>query len=253
MRLLVSVMDPGEVGPAAAGGADIIDVKDPSRGPLGRPQTRVVRAVRAALPPTHLMSVALGDARTFSDTLARAARAVAAVQVDFIKVGLVGSRRDAASLLRRLVEVTGEANPRTRVVAVAYADARWINAVSPFLLPTLAATAGAHGIMLDTAYKDGTSLLTHLQVRSLSIFVALARSAGLSVGLAGSLGAAEVERLQEVEPDIIGVRGAVCRHGRVGKVEATLVRRLSQVIRCHSALSGVSVSHSSPDGSAFEK
>ena len=35
MRLLVSVRSAAEVGPALAGGADIIDAKEPGRGSLG--------------------------------------------------------------------------------------------------------------------------------------------------------------------------------------------------------------------------
>ena len=53
MRLLVSVVDAGEARVAAAAGADVIDVKDPSRGALGEAAPAVVRAVRDAT-PAHL-------------------------------------------------------------------------------------------------------------------------------------------------------------------------------------------------------
>ncbi len=48
MRLLVSVVDAEEARVAAAAGADVIDVKDPSRGALGEAAPHVVRAVRDA-------------------------------------------------------------------------------------------------------------------------------------------------------------------------------------------------------------
>ncbi len=251
MRLLVSVMDPGEVGAALAGGADIVDVKDPTAGPLGAPAPHVIRAVRAALPRPYLMSAALGDAIQFSDSLAGSARDAAKNQVDFVKVGLVGGRRYAEELLRRLVDVTGEVNPETRVVALAYADSRRDISVSPFSLPGLAAAAGAHAVMLDTEHKDGISLLGHLQESRLAQFVALGRAAGLWVGLAGSLGLPEIERLRELEPDVVGVRRAVCRDGRGGRVDAALVRRLAHATRCHTAFSAVTDSTVEPEQKRF--
>lgn len=254
MHLLVSVMDPREVPAAVEGGAHIIDVKDASRGPLGRPPARIVSAVRAALTPPRLMSVALGDATTPSDEITTAVRELAGHDVDFMKVGLLGGSSQAARLLRDLVEAAGNANHRARVVAVVYADAPQADGLSPLSLPALAAAAGAHGVMLDTFDKsDGTSLLKHMQEPSLLRFVTLARSFRLLSGLAGSLGPEGIARLRDVAPDVVGVRGAACEGGRTGRVSAARVRRLVQLTRPLPPLSGVTASHSRPDGSAFEK
>ena len=61
MRLLVSVVDAAEARIAADAGADIIDVKDPSRGALGEAAPATVRAVRDATPAHLPVSAALGD------------------------------------------------------------------------------------------------------------------------------------------------------------------------------------------------
>lgn len=254
MRLLVSVMDCREVPAALAGGGHIVDVKDASRGPLGRPPARVVTAVRRALSPLRLMSVALGDATTPPDELAAAVREIASQGIDFVKVGLLGGATRAAELLRELVEAAGDANPRTRVVAVAYADVPRADGPAPLSLPAMAAAAGAHGVMLDTFVKsNATTLLTHMQEPSLLEFVTLARGAGLISGLAGSLGLDEISRLREVEPDVVGVRGAVCDGGRTGRVSAARVRLLAQLTRPLPTPSGVTTSQSRPAGSALEK
>src|SRR5205807_1071510 len=60
-RLLVSVRSPDEALAAIKGGADIIDVKEPAHGPLGRADAAVWRAVREAVPPSIPVSVALGE------------------------------------------------------------------------------------------------------------------------------------------------------------------------------------------------
>lgn len=254
MRLLVSVMHSREVPAAVEGGAHIVDVKDASRGPLGRPPARVVSAVRRAVTPPQLMSVALGDATTPSDELTAAAREVASRAVDFVKVGLLAGATQATGLLRELVEAVSDANRRTRVVAVVYADAPHASGVAPLSLPAVAAAAGAHGVMLDTFDKsNGMSLLTHMQEPSLLRFVTLARSAGLLSGLAGSLGLDGIARLRDVAPDVVGVRGAACDGGRIGTVSAAQVRRLVRLTRQRPTLSGVAASQSRPDGRAFGK
>src|SRR3990170_3595592 len=70
--------------------------------------------------------------------------------------------------------------------------------------------------MLDTAGKDGSSLLDHMSVAALYRFVASARARGLSVGLAGSLKPNHVAWLLPLEPDLLCFRGALCRGGARG-------------------------------------
>ena len=50
MQLLVSVADAADAVAAIEGGADIIDAKDPSRGPLGPVSAAALDAILAAAP-----------------------------------------------------------------------------------------------------------------------------------------------------------------------------------------------------------
>ena len=61
--LLVSVRSADEARAAVDGGASVVDVKEPDRGPLGRASAATWRAVRAAVPPAIPVSVALGELR----------------------------------------------------------------------------------------------------------------------------------------------------------------------------------------------
>ena len=49
MRLLVSVTSAAEASAALAGGADVIDAKDPRRGALGAVSPQTLRAILAAV------------------------------------------------------------------------------------------------------------------------------------------------------------------------------------------------------------
>jgi (5-formylfuran-3-yl)methyl phosphate synthase len=64
MRLLVSVRSASEVGAALAGGADIIDAKEPRHGSLGAVSRRTLASITAVVPPECPLSIALGDLTT---------------------------------------------------------------------------------------------------------------------------------------------------------------------------------------------
>ena len=61
-RLLVSVVALDEVAAALAGGADVVDVKNPTEGSLGAPSLALLKAVRVRVRAPLWLSVALGDA-----------------------------------------------------------------------------------------------------------------------------------------------------------------------------------------------
>jgi uncharacterized protein (UPF0264 family) len=232
MQLLVSVRSAAEVVPALAGGADIIDAKEPSRGSLGPVDPSVLREIDARVPPRVPLSLALGD---FQDGAA-AADAIAALDLIsrpagvFVKLGLAGMVRSgaAAALFRSAVAAAGVAPCRPRVVAVAYADR---NAeLAPGEIVRLAAQAGVEAVLLDTAAKDGRDLFAFIPPREVKIWVESARAAGLFVAVAGSLRPENLESVREIGPSVFGVRGAACVGGRDGMVDVDKVRALRRAL-----------------------
>jgi uncharacterized protein (UPF0264 family) len=225
MRLLVSVVDAGEARVAAAAGADIIDVKDPSRGALGEAAPSVVRAVRDATPSHLPVSAALGDGPFLPAEVAALAADSAASGAAFVKLGLRGTSLGAASENLRAIRAC--LPDGVRLVAAGFADFARAGAPHPLSLPELAAAAGAQGCLLDTAVKDGRGLFHWLDETELAAFVEACRNRGLLSALAGSLTAEDVARLAPIGPDLVGVRGAACVGDRVGgRVNAERVRSL---------------------------
>ncbi len=233
MQLLVSVVDEDEVAPAVAGGADIVDVKNPREGSLGAGFPHVIRRVRELTPADTPVSAAIGDVPNLPGMAALAAAGAAACAVQYVKVGLLGPRdaHEARALLAAVCRAAREQAPGVRIMATAYADAGMIGSVLPLALPAAAAEAGADGCMLDTAEKRGSTLLSTLSGAELAEFVARCREAGLICALAGSLREEHVSRIRELAPDIVGFRGAVCRGDRVdGRVDRAAVARLKALI-----------------------
>jgi uncharacterized protein (UPF0264 family) len=222
MRLLVSVRSAPEAQAALAGGADIIDAKEPLNGALGPVTPRVLRSITAAVAGAAPVSVALGDAG--QDKMAVGARTAASAGVAFAKVGFAGvcdphhiTRN--VSAVRRLVRPAG-------VILVAYADHERAGAPSPDDLISIGQQMRAAGILLDTCDKRAAGLTALMTGRALRAFVTRAQSHGLIVALAGRLTADDIDLVREAGADIAGVRGAACDGGRSGVVSADRVRAL---------------------------
>lgn len=233
MQLLVSVVCVEEVSAAVAGGADIIDVKNPLEGSLGANFPHVIRLIRESTPPGVPVSAAIGDTPNLPGMAALAAAGAAGCGVQYVKVGLMGSREpdDALRLLSAVCRAAREQDPAVRIMAAGYADAPVVGAFPPMDLPAIAVEAGADGCMLDTAVKKGGSLLSVLSTMELEGFVARCRSAGLLSALAGSLREEDLPHICDLGPDIVGVRTAACRGDRVsGRVDREAVRRLKDRI-----------------------
>jgi uncharacterized protein (UPF0264 family) len=218
-RLLVSVRDAIEAEAALAGGADLIDIKDPSRGALGAADARVWREVIAKVAGRASVSAALGELRELRAYDERDFAGLA-----FVKAGLAGCRnsewRDELDQLRRKL-------PRgTRLVAVAYADAAL--AAAPPVEEVLAAAIELDlpALLIDTFDKSRGDLFTALDECHLQNLIAAAHCHGIEVALAGSLSLASLDRALALSPDWVAVRGAACAAGRTSSVSTAQVREL---------------------------
>jgi uncharacterized protein (UPF0264 family) len=233
MQLLVSVRDAVEAAAARTGGADIIDAKEPASGALGAVDLvtfhHIVSTVAHACPVT----AALGDAADEA-VIARTAQAYARAGARLVKIGFaeIASRTHAVSLIAATNEgAAGHAG----VIATAYADADRVGSLDPFAIVDAAAAAGATGVLLDTADKQGPGLPGLMSVATLSSWVAAARDARLLVALAGKLTVDDFSYVNDAGADIVGVRGAACDRGRTGQIVVTRVRALRSAVSRRSA------------------
>jgi FolB domain-containing protein len=202
-RMLASVDGPAEAEIALAGGADIIDLKDPSRGALGAVATDVIQATVKTVGKRRLVSAVAGDLPMQPGLVAAAARDIAATGVDYVKLGIFPGG-DAAACIDAVAGIAA----CTKLIAVLFADA------SPdlSLLPLLK-RGGFAGAMLDTQGKAAGRLLDHFDLPRLGAFVADCHALGMIAGLAGSLETPDIPRLLVLAPDLLGFRGALCGPG----------------------------------------
>jgi uncharacterized protein (UPF0264 family) len=227
MRLLVSVRSREEAQAALAGGADIIDAKEPSRGALGAVEIGVLRDIVSDVNGIRPVSAALGDSGT-SASLAASARAAAEAGATFVKVGFADVREPAAVRSRLASVMEGALLPISpcAVVAVAYADWDEVGGAAPQAVLAAAAAEGAMGVLVDTVRKDGAGLFRCLGRAALGSLVREARTRSLMVALAGRISIEDLSFAYEAGAEIAGVRGAACDGGREGSVQEERVRAL---------------------------
>lgn len=232
MRLLVSPMNLDESRAALAGGADIIDVKNPKEGSLGANFPWAIKAVAELVSGKVPVSATIGDLEFKPGTASLAALGAATAGADYIKAGLLGvkTQDQAREMMESVVKAVKDFDPEKKVVAAAYSDYARAGSVSPMLLPAAAYDAGADLVMVDTAKKDGRSTFEFMSEEDLKSFISLGHRMGLEVAVAGTIGFDHLEMLKRLNPDIIGVRGVVCGGDRRSSIRPELVERLKTAV-----------------------
>ena len=200
---------------------DILDLKNPSSGALGALPLTTVSAVVNWLDGRCLSSATVGDLPMQADKIAKAIVAMAETGVDYVKVGLFAATNLRECLNGLTPTLTAIEAP---VIAVLFAD----EDVELDLLP-LIQQAGFSGVMVDTAIKNGQSLLTHWSQDRLSNFVSQARQLNLLCGLAGSLRIEDIDKLEPLGADYLGFRSALCdQQQRTRGLQAAQARSVQQ-------------------------
>ncbi|MBU4534483.1 MAG: (5-formylfuran-3-yl)methyl phosphate synthase [Euryarchaeota archaeon] len=234
MLLLISPINTQEALEAIEGGADIVDVKNPKEGSLGANFPWIIQEVREMTPEHMMVSATLGDVPYKPGTVSLAAMGALVSGADYIKVGLYGTCNygEALEVMENVVKTIRKNSSKAVVVASGYADAHRVGAVDPMEIPKVAADSGADLAMVDTAVKDGKTLLDFMDMNQLNKFVSEIHDYGLKSALAGSVKKEQLKPLYDIGCDVVGIRGAACTGGdrNSGKIHRSAVRELKEMI-----------------------
>jgi (5-formylfuran-3-yl)methyl phosphate synthase len=237
MRLMISVVSAAEARQALAGGAGLVDIKNPAEGSLGAHVPRVIREIRDICSNKVEISAAIGDMPNLPGSAALAALGAAVCGADYIKVGLMGPRSEAEAraMLREMRDATSES--KASIIAACYADYERAGTMNPGCLPDLAASANIRGCLIDTAIKDGSTLFEFLDRKTLHSLAREAHAAGLLFAVAGSLREEDLPALVDAGVDVVGLRTAVCRNSqRSGPLDPARVLRVFEALRLRGSL-----------------
>jgi len=238
VKLLISPQNIKEGIEAIAGGADIVDVKNPKEGSLGANFPWVIKEVKQLIQDNNNecveLSCTLGEMPNFPGSMALAAYGAASLNVDYIKVGLNGVQtiQKAIDLLENIVHAVKMCNSKIRIVIVGYGDYIRVNSIEPQLVVEAAVAVKADIVMLDTAIKDGKTLFDFQTVQQLEEFINTAHKHQLMVALAGSLQSQNLPIVKKLGADFVGLRGAACQNNNrdTGYITRERVRELVKII-----------------------
>jgi hypothetical protein len=212
---------------AAEGGADIIDIKEPRRGSLGRASDGTIQEISRALRDDAgyggPISAALGE---LTELPSPVGVSPFWPSLRWVKAGLSDCReRDWLSAWRRLDEAVSSLSD-CRLIAVVYVD--WQTCGAPAMDDVLAAalTTNTPGVLFDTCRKDGRTLLDYVSLSELADILRQLRSVGKFAALAGGINRQQLPELAALGPDIVAVRTAACVGGRQGRVDSGRVAEL---------------------------
>lgn len=223
--LLVSVRNAAEAVAALAGGADVIDVKEPNRGSLGAADPEIVAAIIQAVDGRAPVTAAAGELIDLVHSNPR----FMPHGLSLFKIGLAGCRAvpDWPSPWSQAIRsMWPHRDAMNRAVAVAYADWQSANAPEPSDVLRAAIDFGCPAVLVDTWDKSAGTLFDHWPPRKLAGYIESVQSRGLKMVLAGSLAGAQIADAARLRPELIAVRAAACEFGRGGKVSQERVAAL---------------------------
>lgn len=238
-KLLVSVRDLDEARIALEAGVDLIDMKDPTKGALGAVEAVEAQRIAGLCGASHKpLSMALGELPedfpgdlSALDPFALFENPPPAVpeEVSFAKIGLAGCARRPRwraqlQLLRRTLD------PNTGFVAVVYADGDAVGAPAAEAIVAEAIKLEARAVLVDTAVKDGRTLLDHWSPAQIRRFVEEVQSLGMLAVVGGGLTLTVIPQAVLSGADYVAVRSAACTTDRTSRIDAERIRAIQQLL-----------------------
>ncbi len=212
MILMVSVQNLDEALEALHGGADIVDVKNLQEALVGSAHPLTVKAVREAIPLERHASVTLGVVPNQTGTVAMAVYAAGVLNATSVKVGFMKTEyTEAAETLLACREALEGFD--TKLIGSLFADNPLYAGLDAEQMVPLARDGACDGFLVDTLTKDGRNLFDFISEAQLREMVLEGKGLGMSTALSGHLRLDDLDELARINPDIVGVRGAVCQKG----------------------------------------
>lgn len=230
--LLISVRDETEARIAIDQKIDILDIKEPQRGSLGRPDVRVVNQILQSI-DGHWVSIALGELVGMTrESLQRYFNGIEMNRsIRFVKMGL-SKMKDQDNWQQTWKQAITCLPAHVEPVAAAYVDHE--TAASPAIEQVFETghQLGCRMALVDTFDKSAGCFLDHDSIPNFIHYRQLANSLQMGFVLAGSIGIPSLAAVRDIAPQFVGIRGAVCcEQNRKSAIDKHALNRFSESLR----------------------
>ena len=201
-------------------GCDLLDIKEPSRGALGRADRNIVMDIvkyRDRYSPQIPISIALGELCEESDKQLL----MPGLRSDYQKWG-------TSNFQPEFIPFIPDSKKNVGVYYVDYQNCGGINLPELLKIDEL---FNSGVILFDTFNKADRGLLDILSKAELSEQTENCRQRGLEVGLAGKIRLEQIESLLELDFQILALRSAVCKgNDRKSELDQQLIVQIKKLI-----------------------
>lgn len=226
-NLLVSVRNASEASLVSRHSVSVVDVKEPNLGSLGCVSEAVLAEIAASVPPATCLSVALGELSNLnveflSEPLLK--------RFSFAKIGLANAlampkwKATWANAMSRLpVDVNR--------VAVAYLDHASCGAPDITQVVNAAIEFKCHAVLMDTYRKNNGNLFAQMPPSQIKKHIDRIQSNSMLAVVAGSIDNQSLSHVLQLAPDLVGVRGALCKTSRTDEICANKLKSFVKQIQ----------------------
>ncbi len=204
-KILASIKDVYEAELISKFNFDIIDLKNVNDGALGYVGDKSVEKI-AKIFSNHKISVTAGnDSSPLTKKQLRRVNFLDQLGIEYIKIGIFDTNllQDHSYFLKSIK------NFSIKTVGVIFADLiRSETEIEKIL------TLNYDGLMIDTASKNNRSTLDILSADTLKLFVESCKKLTKFCGISGSISSMRFKDAISLQPDFIGLRGALCSHSK---------------------------------------
>ncbi len=229
-KFLLSVRNKYEAKIALANNVDIIDVKNPSKGSLGKADDKIIQEIldiASNKPVTAAMGELIQNEPINPELLSR---------LHYVKYGLSNLKFTWKNQIEK-IRTFIESKHRCKVVLVAYADAEHAYAPNPDNIIDHAVREKYSAILLDTWQKCGKTLLDWISLNRITDYINTCHANQIQVALAGSISRKEINLLSKNNPDWFALRSAACANqSRNSKIKEQLVIELADLIHTEATI-----------------
>jgi uncharacterized protein (UPF0264 family) len=157
-------------------------------------------------------SVTLGVVPNQIGTVAMAAYTAGVLEATSVKVGFM--KTDYAAAVETLLACREALEGfDTKLIGSLFADNPLYDGLDAEHMVPLARDGKCDGFLVDTLTKDGRNLFDFIEEEQLREMVLEGKGLGMSTALSGHVRIEDLDELARINPDIVGVRGAVCQKG----------------------------------------
>ena len=224
-KILASIKDLSEAKILMGTDIDIIDLKDPSKGALGRLKKNDIEIIVNFINKKKLTSSTVGDLPNDKELISKNVNEISLTNVDFIKIGVYDN-----DYIKTLCNIKSS----KKLIAVFFADR---------FLPTKdeirdLKNSGFSGVMVDTSNKKSGNLFNHVTYSQINNFLTVAKNINLLTGIAGSINKTHIGEIIKLNPNYMGFRGALCENNtiRSSNISAINVNSIVKLVKDHKII-----------------